>query len=87
VEAYVEDVVVKTTERDQLINDLAGTFSNLRTYQWKLSSTKCVFGVPSGLLLGFMVGHRGIEANPVKVDAIRNMTRPFCKTLRENLLW
>jgi hypothetical protein len=40
---------------------------------------KCVFGVPSGLLLGFMVGHRGIEANPVKVDAICNMAKPCCK--------
>jgi hypothetical protein len=32
VEAYVDDTVIKTTERDQLINDLAETFSNLRTY-------------------------------------------------------
>jgi hypothetical protein len=39
----------------------------------------CVFGVPFGLLLGFMVGHRGIEANPVKVDDIRNMSKPSCK--------
>jgi hypothetical protein len=68
VEAYVDDVVVKTTMQDQLITDLAETFSNLHTYQWKLNPTKCVFDVPSGLLLGFMVGHRGIEANPVKVD-------------------
>jgi hypothetical protein len=35
--------------------------------------------VPSGLLLGFMVGHRGIEANPAKVDAIHNMAKPFNK--------
>jgi hypothetical protein len=26
-----------------------------------------------------MVGHRGIEANPVRVNAIRNMSRPSCK--------
>jgi hypothetical protein len=31
------------------------------------------------LFLGFMVGHRGIEANPAKVDAIRNMARPSNK--------
>jgi hypothetical protein len=31
--------------------------------------------VPSGLLLGFMVEHRGIEANPAKVDAIRKMAK------------
>jgi hypothetical protein len=26
-----------------------------------------------------MVGHRGIEPNPVKVDAIHNMAKPSCK--------
>jgi hypothetical protein len=72
-------VVVKTTKEDQLITDLAKTFTNLREFQCKINPTKCVFGVPSGLLLGFMVGHQGIEANPVKVDAIRNMAKPSCK--------
>jgi hypothetical protein len=75
VEAYVDDVVVKTTEEDKLITNLAETFANLREFQWKLNPTKCVFGAPSGLLLGFMVGHRGIEANPAKVDSIRKMAK------------
>jgi hypothetical protein len=44
-------------------SDLTETFTNLHTYQWKLNPTKYVFGVPFGLLLGFMVGHRGIEAS------------------------
>jgi hypothetical protein len=79
IEAYVDDVVVKTTEEDQLIADLTETFTNLREFEWKLNPTKCVFGVPSGLLLVFMVGHRGIEANPVKVDAICNMAKPSNK--------
>jgi hypothetical protein len=60
VKAYVDDVVVKTTEEDKLIADLTETIANLREFQWKLNPTKCVFGVPSGLLLGFMVGHQGI---------------------------
>jgi hypothetical protein len=40
---------------------------------------KCVFDVPSGLLLGFMVGHRGIEANPAKIHAICKMAKPSNK--------
>jgi hypothetical protein len=72
-------VVIKTTEEDQFITDLAETFTNLRVFQWKLNPTKCVFSVPSGLLLGFMVEHQGIEANPMKVDAIHNMAKPSCK--------
>jgi hypothetical protein len=31
------------------------------------------------LVLGFMVGHRGIQANPIKVDVIHNMVKPSCK--------
>jgi hypothetical protein len=79
VEAYVDDVVVKTTAEDKLITDLTETFANLREFQWKLNPTKCVFGVPSGLFLGFMVRHRGIEANPTKIDAICKMAKPSNK--------
>jgi hypothetical protein len=79
VEAYVDDVVVKTTDENDLIADLAQTLANLRHYHWKLNPEKCVFSVPSGKLLGFMVSHRGIEANPTKVDAIRKMNRPTGK--------
>jgi hypothetical protein len=79
VEAYVDDVVVKTTQEDKLIADLTETFANLREFQWKLNPTKCVFGVPSWLLLGFMVRHRGIEANPAKIDAILKMAKPSKK--------
>jgi hypothetical protein len=76
VEAYIDDVVVKTTDADDLITNLAQTFANLLHYRWKLNLEKCVFGVPSGKLLGFMVSHRGIKANPTKVDTIRRMNRP-----------
>jgi hypothetical protein len=39
----------------------------------KLNPEKCVFGVPRGMLLGFIVSERGIEANPEKIAAITNM--------------
>jgi hypothetical protein len=79
IEAYIDDVVIKTTAKDNLIADLAETFANLRHCHWKLNPKKCVFGVLSGKLLGFMVSHRGIEANPTKVDAIRKMKGPTGK--------
>jgi hypothetical protein len=79
IEAYVNDVVVKITDEGDLLADLAQTFANLRRYRWKLNPEKCVFGVPSGKLLGFMVSHCGIGANPTKVDAIRKMNRPTRK--------
>jgi len=38
--------------------------------------TNCVFGVPSGKLLGFIISNRGIEANLEKVTAITQMGPP-----------
>ena len=67
VEAYVDDMVIKTRHVETLIEDLRLTFDNLRTYDIKLNPEKCVFGVPSGKLLGFIVSNRGIEANLAKV--------------------
>jgi hypothetical protein len=78
VEAYVDDVVVKTRNSDMLIADLEETFASLREYQWKPNPNKCVFGVPSGKLLGFIIRHRDIEANPEKISAITNMKAPTC---------
>ena len=31
------------------------------------------FGVPRGMLLGFIISERGIEANPEKISAITKM--------------
>ena len=42
----------------------------------KLNPEKCVFGVPAGQLLGFLVSERGIEYNPVKIKAIERMEAP-----------
>ena len=42
----------------------------------KLNPNKCAFGVLSGKFLGFMVSHKGIEANPNKIQAVLNMKPP-----------
>ena len=75
-EAYVDDIDVKTRQERTLIADLGETFANLRKVNIKLNPAKCAFGVPSGKLLGFLVSHRGIEANPDKVRAIDEMRPP-----------
>src|SRR6266498_2818768 len=76
VEAYIDDVVIKSRVREDLISDLSETFTNLRRFRWKLNPEKCVFGVPSGKLLGFIVSYRGIEANPEKLKDIFRMNSP-----------
>jgi hypothetical protein len=38
-----------------------------------LNPKKCVFGVSSRKLLGYMISSRGIDANPKKVEAIETI--------------
>ena len=66
-------MVVKSKTVDTLIFDLTKTCKALKVYQWKLNPTKCIFGVPSSILLGNIVSHRGIKANPEKIVAVTNM--------------
>ena len=80
-EANVDDIMVKSREAKTLIQDLEETFASLNEVDLWLNPEKCVFGVPSGKLLGFLVSHRGIEANPEKVKAVEDMSPP--RTLRE----
>jgi hypothetical protein len=73
VEAYVDDIIVKSKRRGDLIQDLKIAFGCLHANNIKLNPEKCVFGVPRGMLLGYIVSQRGIEANSEKVLAITKM--------------
>ena len=66
-------MVVKSKTADDLIADLEEMFANLKRYRWKLNPSKCIFGVPSSILLGYIISACGIEPNPNKVFAITNM--------------
>src|SRR3954469_6144190 len=76
VEAYMDDIVVKSKDKATLVQDLDEMFANLCKINLKLNPEKCVFGVPSGKLLGFFVSRRGIEANPDKIKAIEQIEAP-----------
>jgi hypothetical protein len=76
IEAYVDDIVVKTQKQETLLWDLLEAFDSLRTTKLKLNPEKCVFRVPMGKLLGFLISSRGIEVNPEKVDTIDRMQPP-----------
>src|SRR6266542_3634563 len=76
MEAYIDDVIIKSRVKEDLISDLSETFTNLRSFRWKLKPKKCIFGVPSGKLLSFIVSYRGIEANSEKLKDIFKMNSP-----------
>jgi hypothetical protein len=73
---YVDDIVVISKNKEDHLTDLAETFANMRDARLRLNPEKCVFGVRQEKILGYLVLHRGIEANPTKIQAIINMTPP-----------
>ena len=69
----MDDIVVKSIDMETLVIDLKETFDNLRVYKMMLNPAKCVFGMPAGKLLGFLVSKWGIEANPENIAATTSL--------------
>ena len=76
VEIYIDDMLVKSQDEGKHLDDLQKTFDTHRQYNIRLNPSKCAFRVSSEKFLGFMVSHKGIEANPEKIQAILNMEPP-----------
>ena len=76
MEVYIDDMLVKSQNERRHLDDLQETFDTLRQYHMKLNPSKCAFRVSSGKFLGFMVSHRGIEANLDKIQGILDMKPP-----------
>ena len=67
MEAYVDDMMVKSTSMAHHIDDLQENFAILREHNMRLNPSKCTFGVSSDKFLGFIISQRRIEANPEKI--------------------
>ena len=76
MEVYIDDMFVKSTIAELHIAHLSEAFQILRNYNMKLNPAKCAFRVSTGKFLGFIVNHRGIEANPDKIKAVLDMPSP-----------
>jgi hypothetical protein len=76
IEAYIDDIVVKSEKHGDLLDDLKETFDNLRKFKMMLNTKKYVFSMSSGKLLDYMVSSWGIDVNPKKVQGIENLQPP-----------
>nr|GFA17510.1 hypothetical protein [Tanacetum cinerariifolium] len=76
LEAYVDDMVVKSDDEKMLPADVAETFDNLRRINMKLNLKKCSFGVKECKFLGYMVTFEGIRANPKKTSVLADLHSP-----------
>ena len=76
IEIYVDDMIMKSKEREGHIVNLRKFFKMIKEYRLRLNLQKCTFGVTVGKLLGFLVSDRGIEVDPSKINAILEMPSP-----------
>ena len=61
VEVYVDDMIVKSKDREGYITALQKFFERIQFYKLWLNPKKCTFGMASKKLLGFMVSQRELE--------------------------
>ncbi|GKB24634.1 reverse transcriptase domain-containing protein [Tanacetum coccineum] len=81
LEAYVDDMVIKSTSEKEMLKDIQETFERFCSINMKLNLKKCSFGVEEGPFLGHLITKQGIKANPSKVKAVTDLDQP--RTLKD----
>ena len=88
VEVHVDDMIVKSKNREGHMTNLRKFFERIKEYKLRLNLQKCTFGVTIGKLLGFLVSDRRIDVDPSKIKAILDMPPPKSeKEIRGFLGW
>ena len=73
IEVYVDDMIVKSRDRENHLATLQRFFERIRRFRLRLNPKKCTFGVTSRKLLGQIVSEWGIEVDPEKIRSILDM--------------
>ena len=76
MEAYINDMVVKSKKVEEHLTDLGETFSVLREHKLCLNASKCSFGVNLGKFLGYMITHREIKVDLEQIKAVNSLHPP-----------
>ncbi|GKA08508.1 reverse transcriptase domain-containing protein [Tanacetum coccineum] len=76
LEAYVDDMVIKSKTEPKMIKDVEKTLLTLKKVNMKLNLKKCSFGIEEGKFLGYIVTSEGIRANLKNAKAVVNMPSP-----------
>lgn len=76
MEVKIDEMLVKSLRDTDYIWHLKECFEILIKHQMKLNKTKWSFWVSSEKFPGYLVTHMGIEANPNKLHALRELPSP-----------
>ena len=69
---YLDDIISFGSTFSDALDNLTLIFERLRSYGPQLKSTKCHLFQTSVPFLGHIVGRRGLECDPVKIEDIRS---------------
>ncbi|GJT89769.1 reverse transcriptase domain-containing protein [Tanacetum coccineum] len=78
LEAYVDDLVIKSCTEQEVIRDVEETFRTLRKINMKLNPKKYTFGMKEGVFLGYKVNSDELMVCPDKVAAVLSLPSPKC---------
>nr|GEU56421.1 reverse transcriptase domain-containing protein [Tanacetum cinerariifolium] len=78
LEVYVDDLIIKSRTKDEIVRDIEETFKTLREINMKLNLKKCAFVLEEGMFLGYEVNAKGLKVCPDKVDAVLSLPSPKC---------
>ena len=83
---YLDDIISFGTTFEDALDNLTLIFMRLRTYGLQLKSTKCHLFQTSVPFLGHVVGRRGLECDPKKIEDVKSWPVPDClKSVRQFL--
>ena len=78
---YLDDIIIFSSTFEEHLERLQAVFSRLELHNLKLKATKCEFFKSQVVYLGHVVSEAGIQADPAKIEAVRNW--PVPKTVKE----
>ena len=83
---YLDDIISFGTTFDDALDNLTFIFERFRSYGLQLKSAKCHLFRTSVPFLGHVVGRRGLECDPKKIEDIKAWPVPDClKSVRQFL--
>jgi hypothetical protein len=77
--AYLDDIVVFSSDYDVHLKDLRAVFERIRAAKLKIKPPKCAFAKTGIQYLGFIITRHGVEADPANVRKVDDFEPPQSK--------
>ena len=77
---FIDDILIYSKTREEHEQYLRVTLQVLSKHQLYVKFTKCEFWLRSVTFLGHVVSDQGVEIDPKKIEAVKNLPRPLSPT-------